>query len=155
LFWFLIIWFFLSEISLYCPDWSWTLVFKWSSCLSLKSSWAYRCMHPSPDITCFICLFWGTGAWTQGLHLESLHQPFYVMGFFFFFWDKVSQTIFLGWLWTGILLISASWVGRITGVSHQCPVNRLFLITSNTLLKSNRAQFNSFDQILSVFNIYK
>jgi hypothetical protein len=28
------------------------------------------------------------------------------------------RTICLGWLWTVILLISASWVVRITGMSH-------------------------------------
>jgi hypothetical protein len=37
-----------------------------------------------------------------------------------FFWDRVSQTIFQGWLWSAILLITASWVPRITGVSHRC-----------------------------------
>jgi hypothetical protein len=26
--------------------------------------------------------FCGTGVWTQGLHLEPLHQPFFVMDFF-------------------------------------------------------------------------
>jgi hypothetical protein len=36
-----------------------------------------------------------------------------------FFWDRGSQTICLGWLQTAILLISAFWVARITGVSHQ------------------------------------
>jgi hypothetical protein len=36
-----------------------------------------------------------------------------------FFCDKVWQTVCLDWLWTVILLISASWVARITGVSHQ------------------------------------
>jgi hypothetical protein len=35
------------------------------------------------------------------------------------FWHKVSRTIFPGWLWTVILLISASWVVGITGVSHR------------------------------------
>jgi hypothetical protein len=34
---------------------------------------------------------------------------------------RVSQTICLGWLQTSILLISASWVGRIIDVSHQNP----------------------------------
>jgi hypothetical protein len=29
-------------------------------------------------------------------------------------------TICSGWLWTEILLIFASWVARITGVSYQC-----------------------------------
>jgi hypothetical protein len=36
-----------------------------------------------------------------------------------FFWDRVSQTICLGWLRTVSLLSTASWVARITGVSHQ------------------------------------
>jgi hypothetical protein len=34
------------------------------------------------------------------------------------FWDRVSQTICPGWLRTTILLISAYWVARITGMSH-------------------------------------
>jgi hypothetical protein len=36
------------------------------------------------------------------------------------FRDGVSQIICLGWLQPLILLISASWVAKITGVSHQC-----------------------------------
>jgi hypothetical protein len=35
-----------------------------------------------------------------------------------YFQDRVSWTICLGWLWATILLISASWVARIIGVSH-------------------------------------
>jgi hypothetical protein len=35
------------------------------------------------------------------------------------FQDRVLRTICLGWPWTVILLIYASWVARITGVSHQ------------------------------------
>jgi hypothetical protein len=35
------------------------------------------------------------------------------------FRDRVLQTICLGLFWTLILLISAFWVARITGVSHQ------------------------------------
>jgi hypothetical protein len=42
-----------------------------------------------------------------------------------FFRDRVSQAIYLGWLWTIILLISASWVAGITCVSHQRPVDFL------------------------------
>jgi hypothetical protein len=38
-----------------------------------------------------------------------------------YFWHRVSWTICLGWLQTTVLLISASQVARITGVSHQCP----------------------------------
>jgi hypothetical protein len=45
-----------------------------------------------------------------------------------FFQDSVSRIIYLSWLQTVILLISASWVTRITGVSHQCPVYNVFFI---------------------------
>jgi hypothetical protein len=38
------------------------------------------------------------------------------------FQDMVSWTICPGWLRTMILLISASWVARITGVSHWHPI---------------------------------
>jgi hypothetical protein len=37
-----------------------------------------------------------------------------------FFQDRVSGTISPGWLQTTILLISASLVARITGLSHLC-----------------------------------
>jgi hypothetical protein len=41
----------------------------------------------------FIYLFCGTGVWTQGLHLEPLHQsPFFGDGFF---QNRVLQTICL------------------------------------------------------------
>jgi hypothetical protein len=60
----------------------------------------------------------GIEVWAQDLHLQLLYQPFYVK---VFFWDRVSCTISLGWLRTSILLISASWVTRITDVSHWCP----------------------------------
>jgi hypothetical protein len=44
-----------------------------------------------PLLTC-VCVC-GTSVWTQSLHLEPLHQPFYVINFFR---DRVSQTICLG-----------------------------------------------------------
>jgi hypothetical protein len=66
----------------------------------------------------FFFFFWGTGVWSQDLHFESLHQPLYL---WWVFQDRVSQTICLGWLRTVILLMSASWAARITGVSHCCP----------------------------------
>jgi hypothetical protein len=39
----------------------------------------------------------------------------------FVFQDRLSQTICPDWLPTMILLISASWLTRITGMSHLCP----------------------------------
>jgi hypothetical protein len=74
----------------------------------------------------FFLSFCGTGLWTQGLHLEPLHKPFFVI----FFWDRVCWTICPGWLRTMILLISASWEARIIGVSHRHPENFRFLFVS-------------------------
>jgi hypothetical protein len=74
--------------------------------------------------------------WYWGLNSRptpTLHQPFF---FFFhqpflcvcdgFLQDRVLRTISPGWLQTMILLISASWVARITGMSHW---SRLPLVT--------------------------
>jgi hypothetical protein len=44
------------------------------------------------------------------------------------------QIVCLDWLWTMILLISPSQVGRITGVSHQHPTILVFLILFFSLL---------------------
>jgi hypothetical protein len=67
----------------------------------------------------FIFIFYHIWAWTQGLYLEPLHQLF----LFRYFWARVLQTIFLGWHQT---MISASWVARIIGMSHQCLAIWLF-----------------------------
>jgi hypothetical protein len=70
----------------------------------------------------FFFFFCSTEAWTQGLPLEPLHQPFFVMGFF-----KIgSQELFVQ---TESLLISAAWIDRIISVSHQCLVHiTLFVV---------------------------
>jgi hypothetical protein len=67
----------------------------------------------------FFSFFSGTGACTQGLHFKPLHQPYFCIRYF---WDRVLWTICWGWLWTMILLISASWVAGIIGVSYWGPV---------------------------------
>jgi hypothetical protein len=53
----------------------------------------------------------------------SSPQPFFVIGFFR---GRVLQNVCLGWLWTSSLLISVSWVARITGISHWCPASSFF-----------------------------
>jgi hypothetical protein len=62
------------------------------------------------------CLFW---YWA----LNSGPSPWATPPALFlwtFFWDRVSWTICPTWLQTVILLISASWIARITGASHWC-----------------------------------
>jgi hypothetical protein len=70
----------------------------------------------SSGATCwsYLCFFFGTGVWTQGLYLEPYHQPFFVMGFFEIGSCKLFCPV---WLGMTILLI-VSWVARIIGVSH-------------------------------------
>jgi hypothetical protein len=50
----------------------------------------------------------------EGLHLQPLHQPCFVMGFFKI---RSHDLFYWGWLRTSILLISAR-VARIAGVRH-------------------------------------
>jgi hypothetical protein len=82
--------------------------------------------------------FCGAGVWIQSLHLEPLYQPFFVKGF----WDSVSRTICLCWLWAVILLIFASWVALITAVNHhtqpQCGFNHHLEIENCKELSDNR-----------------
>jgi hypothetical protein len=65
---------------------------------------------PAPGNSVGFC---SIGTWTESLHSTS---HFFVKGFFR---DRVSQTVSPGWLRTSILLISASQVARIVGVSPQ------------------------------------
>jgi hypothetical protein len=58
----------------------------------------------------FFFFFW---YWSLNLGPSPWATPpvFFMKGFF---WDRVSWNIFLGWLQITILLISASWVARMT-----------------------------------------
>jgi hypothetical protein len=68
------------------------------------------------DIFCYYLFFFcNTGVWAQGLHLEPLDTPFFVL---VFFQDRVTWTISPGWFRTSVLLVSASWVARITSKSY-------------------------------------
>jgi hypothetical protein len=60
-------------------------------------------------------------------HLRHSTSPVFGVGYF---QDRASWTICPGWLRNAILLISASQVARITGVSHWCPDQIIFNATS-------------------------
>jgi hypothetical protein len=50
-----------------------------------------------------------------------------------YFRDRVSQSICLCWLWSEVILTSASWVARIIGVSHWHPAHCSFVhLTTET-----------------------
>jgi hypothetical protein len=90
--------------------------------------WDYRCVSPQLAREFFFCSAW---AWTQGLHLEPLHQPFFVMVFFFFFLKK-SKPFLRSWFWISTPLVSASWVARIIGVNHQHSASWEFLMLNSS-----------------------
>jgi hypothetical protein len=81
----------------------------------------YSCRRKSIEKNkrCFDFFFSSTRAWTQGLIPWATPPAIFCVGFF---WNRVSWTVCPGWLQTLILLISASWAARITGISHQLPV---------------------------------
>jgi hypothetical protein len=81
----------------------------------------------------FIFVFWWHWVWTEGLMLGALTAwatlpACYCVGYF---WDQVSWAIFLGWLSTAILLISAYWVASIIGMSYWCPASLNLLTCLN------------------------
>jgi hypothetical protein len=67
--------------------------------------------------------FWQYLSLNSRLHLEPLHQPFLWWVFF-----KTQIDNYLGWLWTAILLTSASWVARIISVSHWHLATHLLIV---------------------------
>jgi hypothetical protein len=95
--------------------------------------------------------FW----WYQGLN--SGPPPWATPHVLFYdglFWDRVLRTICPGWLQTTILLISVSWVTRITDVSYQCPAS-YYDFLKLVIIRSIHSWKNSSDQKLHVkYGIY-
>jgi hypothetical protein len=89
---------------------------------------------PGPFCSSF---FFCTETWTQGLHLEP------ALFLWRIFWDRISGTICLGWLQIVVLLISASWVARITGLSHWC-LAAIFQIRSHVLPGTSLGPWSSY-----------
>jgi hypothetical protein len=71
-----------------------------------------------------LLLFAVLGFELRAFSLSHSTSPFFCDGCL---QDRVSWTVCPGWLWTMILLISASWVARITDMSHKHPALLLLL----------------------------
>jgi hypothetical protein len=73
-----------------------------------------------------------------------------------FFLDRVSQTICPGLTSEHILLIAASWVAGITGVSHQC-LAEYFLLEKNYLSSMQHTELLKMEILFGVltFSIFK
>jgi hypothetical protein len=95
-------------------------IFHYKLSFWLFSHYIRKCYH-FPEVFLFYFVFCSIGVWTQGLHTPWVTPPalFFCIGYF---WDRVSRSLFAqGWLRTTILLLSASWVTRIIGMSHWHP----------------------------------
>jgi hypothetical protein len=83
--------------------------------------------------------FSSTRVWTEGFtlarqalyHLSDSNSPLMC----WLFLSRVSWTIWVGWLWTEIFLVSAPQVVRTIGMSHWCPA-WLSLVVLNFELRS-------------------
>jgi hypothetical protein len=79
----------------------------------------YHTSRPCLFLLCVCVWYWG---------LNSGPSPWATPPVLFLFFKIGSHgTTCLSWLWTDSLLVSASWVARITCVSHQYPVLVYFL----------------------------
>jgi hypothetical protein len=82
-----------------------------------------KCCRAGTILILFFFFFVVPGFELRAYTLNHSTSPF----LWWYFWDRVSWTICPSWLQTSILLISASWVVRITDVSHWYPVSSSFL----------------------------
>jgi hypothetical protein len=102
-----------------------------SSCKDGLSTFLYLLEHLHPPYSIFFFLqYWGLNS---GPTPWATPRALFCDGFF---QDRVLRTICPGWLSVTILLISASWVARITGVSHWllAPYCVLFILQYWSLL---------------------
>jgi hypothetical protein len=99
------------------------------------NNWTYR----SRNVFVFVFVFLWYWGLNSGPTLGPSPPAFLVNGFFR---DRVLWTICLGWLQTAILLISASWVARITGVSHQHPARSRNLQGTNSFMSCGLTSVN-------------
>jgi hypothetical protein len=65
-----------------------------------------------------------------------------------FFQYSVSWPILLGWLWTKILLTSASWVARITGMCSWCLVYFTIILKSLILVEGYISCIRGFQSLM-------
>jgi hypothetical protein len=94
-----------------------------------KSECMILCLLQSNIVKMSSFLFWQYSILNSGSRSHSTSH-FLCWGLF---QGRVSRTICLGWLLTEILLISASWIARITGVSHLCLARWILHLHENLL----------------------
>jgi hypothetical protein len=95
----------------------------------------------------YLSFYWGEvlGFELRAYTLNHSISPFWGWVFFFFFERGSCELFAWGWLQTMILLMSASQVARIIGVSHQRPACYLFFGGISHILKLKLDRFIGLD----------
>jgi hypothetical protein len=71
----------IGSLQLFCSGWHWTMALLISASQVDRITGVSHWCLASSCIT-FFFFFCSTGVWTQGLHFEPFHPPFFVIGFF-------------------------------------------------------------------------
>jgi hypothetical protein len=112
---------FLEIASWFLPILSWTTIILF---YTSHHCWDDRCLPPCPAFSVELgsCeIFLPRLAWNHDppkLSLLCSWDNSQVLQHPAVGWDEISWTCCLGWLWTVILLISASQIARLIGISH-------------------------------------
>jgi hypothetical protein len=103
----------------------WILIPKMFSIIYYLIFYTFYKLYLIPNLHFFLW-YWDLNSrshtcWASALPLGPLHQPFFVLGIFEI--GSCKLTFCVGWLQTVIILISASQIPRITGLSHWHPAS--------------------------------
>jgi hypothetical protein len=138
-----------SHSGIVCPFW-YAQVHRWTEWLDyVFFSPIWKSVSQSNTLIIYIIIFFfffcGTGGLNSGPIPWTTLPPLFYDGFF---WERISQTICLGWLQTAILLTSASWAVRIIGVSPWCPATVLnYHVTGRVLGASSSLSHISYNYV--------